>query len=113
MMTRRSFLATPVVAGMRATASELRPATLDLREPMPRAAECLINRMDPSMAYQPWFAVDVVNGRPTKLRHDVWDFGDTSGRFVEAFILARQMIQPDPAMIIAEKRIRQFFNSLF
>jgi hypothetical protein len=112
-MTRRSFLATPVVAGMRATASELRPATLDLREPMRNAVECLINRMDPSMKYQPWFAVDVVNGHPTKLRHDVWDFGDTGGRFVEALILARQMIQPNPAMIIAEKRIRRFFNSLF
>jgi hypothetical protein len=113
MMTRRTFLATPVVAGMHAKASELRPATLDLREPMRNAVECLMNRMDPSMGYQPWFAVDVVNGYPTKLRHDIWDFGDTSGRFLEALILARQMIQPDPAMIIAEKRIRRFFNSLF
>jgi hypothetical protein len=69
--------------------------------------------MDPSMKYQPWFAVEVVNGRPTKLRHDVWDFGDTSGRFVEALILARQMIQPDAAMTTAEDRIRRFFNSLF
>jgi hypothetical protein len=112
-LTRRSFLATPVVAGVRATASELRPATLDLREPMHKAVECMMNRMDPSMGYQPWFAVDVVNGYPTKLRHDIWDFGDTSGRFVEAFILARQMVQPDPAMITAEKRINRFFNSLF
>ncbi len=72
-----------------------------------------MNRMDPSMGYQPWFAVDVVNGYPTKLRHDVWDFGDTGGRFLEALVLARQMIQPDPAMIIAEKRIKRFFNSLF
>jgi hypothetical protein len=112
-MTRRSFLAIPVAASMRATASEVRPATLDVREPMGNAVECLINRMDTSMKYQPWFAVDVVNGRPTKLRHDVWDFGDTSGRFVEALILARQMIQPDPAMILAEKRINRFFNSLF
>jgi hypothetical protein len=112
-MTRRSFLAIPVAASMRASASELRPATLDVREPMRNAVECLINRMDPSMKYQPWFAVDVVNGRPTKLRHDVWDFGDTSGRFVEALILARQMIQPDPAMILADKRINRFFNSLF
>jgi hypothetical protein len=112
-MTRRSFLATPVVARLRGTPSELRPATLDLREPLHSAVECVINRMDPSMHYQPWFTVDVVNGRPTKLRHDVWDFGDTSGRFLEALILARQMIPPDPAMTTAEDRIRRFLNSLF
>lgn len=110
-MTRRSFLASPVVARMPGTTPEWRPATLDLREPLRRAVECIINRMDPSMQYQPWFAV--VNGRPTKLRHDVWDFGDTSGRFLEALILARQMILPDPAMTTAEDRIRRFFNSLF
>src|SRR6185437_3611065 len=38
---------------------------------------------------------------------------DTSGRFVEALILARQMIPADPAMTTAENRIRKFFNSLF
>jgi hypothetical protein len=112
-MTRRTFLSTPVIAGMHVTASEMRPATLDVREPMSRAVECLINRMDASKGYQPWFGVDVVNGRPTRLRHDIWDFGDTAGRFVEGLILARQMIQPDPAMIIAEQRIRRFFHSLF
>jgi hypothetical protein len=112
-MTRRSFLASPVVARMAGTTPEWRPATLDLREPLRRTVECIINRMDPSMEYRPWFAVDVVNGRPTKLRHDVWDFGDTSSRFLEALILARQMILPDPAMTTAEDRIRRFFNSLF
>jgi hypothetical protein len=112
-MTRRSFLATPVHARLSGTRSDLRPATFDLREPLRRAVECVINRMDPAMHYQPWFAVDVVNGRPTKLRHDVWDFGDTSGRFLEALILARQMIPPDPAMNTAKERIRIFFYSLF
>jgi hypothetical protein len=112
-MTRRSFLATPAIAGLHLTASEVRPATLDLREHMANAVECLISRMDPSRDYQPWFGVDVVNGRPTNLRHDIWDFGDTAGRFVEALILARQMIQPDGAMAAAETRIRRFFDSLF
>lgn len=112
-MTRRSFLATPSIACMHVMAAELRPATLDLREPMHRAVDCVINRMDPSMQYQPWFAVEVVNGHPTKLRHDVWDFGDTSGRFLEALILPRQMIQPHPAMTSAENRIRKFLNSRF
>jgi hypothetical protein len=112
-MTRRSFLATPVITRLAETRSDLRPATLDLRKPLRPAVECVINRMDPAMHYQPWFAIDVVNGRPARLRHDVWDFGDTSGRFLEALILARQMIPPDPAMSTAEDRIRTFFNSLF
>ncbi|MFL6352285.1 MAG: hypothetical protein ACJ74Z_10605 [Bryobacteraceae bacterium] len=112
-MTRRSFLASPAIAGLHVTASEARPATLDLREPMARGVECLINRMDPSRDYQPWFGVDLVNGRPTNLRHDIWDFGDTAARFVEALILARQMIRLDPAMTAAETRIRRFFDSLF
>jgi hypothetical protein len=34
MMTCRCFLPTPAIATMRVTASELRPATVDLREPM-------------------------------------------------------------------------------
>jgi hypothetical protein len=113
MMTRRSFLATPAICWIPATAAELRPATIDLREPLHSAVECIINRLDPAKDYQPWFAVDVVNGRPTRLRHDVWDFGDTSGRFLEGLILARQMIPPDSAMTTAEDRIRKFFNSLF
>ena len=112
-MTRRTLLAAPLITRLLGTATQLRPATLDFREPLRRAVQCVINRMDPSMRYQPWFAVDVVNGRPTKLRHDVWDFGDTSGRFLEALILARQMIPSDPAMITAEDRIRRFLNSLF
>jgi hypothetical protein len=112
-MTRRTFLAAPIITRLQGRATELRPATLDFREPLRRAVQCVINRMDPSMQYQPWFAVDVVNGRPTKLRHDVWDFGDTSGRFLEALILARQMIPPDPAMTTVEDRIRRFLNSLF
>lgn len=112
-MTRRTLLMVPTVLGMLAAEDELRPATLDLRKPLRRAVECVINRMDPALNYQPWFAIDVRNGRPTKLRHDVWDFGDTSGRFLEALLLARQMVQSDQAMLAAEERIRRFLNSLF
>jgi hypothetical protein len=112
-LTRRTFLAGSVIAGIRGAVFDVRPATLDLRDPLRKAIECVVNRMDPAMNFQPWFAIDVVNGRPTRLRHDIWDFGDTSGRFLEALILARQMVEPDRDAIIAEERIRRFFNSLF
>jgi hypothetical protein len=90
----------------------LRPATLDLSEPMRLAADCILNRMDPSQSYRPWFAVEVVNHRPTRLRHDVWDFGDTSGRFLEGLILARQMIPATPEMTAGEQRMRRFVLAL-
>jgi hypothetical protein len=68
--------------------------------------------MDPDARYRPWFAVDVKNWTPTKLRHDVWDIGDMSGRFLEALVLARNMIEPTANMLQAERRIRQFLDTL-
>ncbi len=91
----------------------MRPATLDLREPMQLATGCLLHRMDHSQNYRPWFAVEVRDHRPTRLRHDVWDFGDTGGRSLEAFILARQMIPPTPDMLAGERHRRDFVMSLF
>ena len=117
-MNRRAFLATLPSAAVAAralggTSTPLRPATLDLREPMRLAVECVMNRMDPSQNYRPWFAVEVVNHHPVRLRHDVWDFGDTSARFLEALILARQMVPATPEMMRGEQRIRRFLLSLF
>ena len=68
--------------------------------------------MDPTRNYQPWFAVDVENRRPVALRHDIWDYGDTSGRFLEGFITARHMIAPSEEMLVNERRIRTFLNAL-
>lgn len=90
-----------------------RPATLDLRALLRLAVNCMIHRMDPSRKYQPWFAVDVKNRRPAALRHEVWDYGDTSGRFLEGFITARNMIEPTEEMRTNERRIRAFLYSLF
>ncbi|MFB3923367.1 MAG: hypothetical protein ACE145_16715 [Terriglobia bacterium] len=116
-MKRRNFLSGLLAVGARPVlgreSTARIPATLDLREPMRRAVACVLNRMDPAQNYRPWFAVDVVDGVPTKLRHDVWDFGDTSGRFLEALILARQMVPPGGDALLAERRIRRFVDSLF
>ena len=114
-MNRRTFLAalSCSVAPLWGRApGVLRPATLDLSDPMWLAVDCILNRMDPSQNYRPWFAVEVVNRHPTRLRHDVWDFGDTGGRFLEALILARQMIPATPEMVTGEQRMRQFVLSL-
>src|ERR1039457_7108286 len=45
------------------------------------------------------------------LRHDVWDFGDMSGRFLEGLILARNMFDPTKSMLQDEGRIRGFLGS--
>jgi len=115
-MNRRGFLTlvpcAPLARAFGRASAALRPATLDLRDPMRRAVECLLNRMDPSQNYRPWFAVEVVNHQPTRLRHDVWDFGDTSGRFLEALILARQMVPATRGTFVGERRIRRFLGSL-
>jgi hypothetical protein len=116
-MTRRDFLAMGAVAlaprTLQASAVSMRPATLDLREPLRRSVQCIMHRMDPSEHFRPWFAVDVEDWTPVRLRHDVWDFGDTGGRFLEALILARQMVAPTSQMLLYEERSRRFVNSLF
>lgn len=68
--------------------------------------------MDPTEGYRPWFAVDVKNSVPTRLRHDVWDFGDMSGRFLEGLVLARNMMEASAGMLEAEQRIRSYLDSL-
>jgi len=114
-ITRRSLLRSvaSLPAAVAGAAPALRPDTLDLRGPLRGAVACLIHRMDPSQNYRPWFAVAVEHGKPVRLRHDNWDFGDTSGRFLEALILARQMIPASSEMQFGEERIRRFLLSLF
>jgi hypothetical protein len=116
-MKRRDFVvslaAQPISRALGQGSRPLRPATLDIRDPVKLAAECIINRMDPDQEYRPWFAVDVVDSKPVALRHEIWDFGDTSARFLEGLILARQMFPATTDMIQAESRMRRYFLSLF
>jgi hypothetical protein len=115
-MRRREFLATLggglLGSALPGTARLSAPATLDLRIPLRLAAGCIINRMDPNALYRPWFAVDVKDWTPTNLRHDVWDFGDMSGRFLEALVLAENMVEPTSNMLLAKTRIRKYLVSL-
>lgn len=115
LLTRRGLIAgaLPMLTSAAPQATATRPATLDLRQPIGEAAECIIHRMDPSQKYRPWFAIIVADGRPTHLEHAVWDLGDTSGRFFEALITARQMIHASPQMRSAEQHIRDYLFALF
>ena len=109
-MTRRSFLAAAACSAGRAGAA---PPAIDLRVPLARAVSCMTNRMDPAQNYRPWFAIDVKNHRPVRLRHDRWDCGDTGGRFVEAYVLARRIAGADATTREAERHARGYFASLF
>jgi len=115
VMKRRTFLAALsggfATAVLGKTTGAARPLTLDLRAPLRQAVSCIQNRMDPAAGYRPWFAVDVKDWIPTKLRHDVWDIGDMSGRFLEALVLARNMTAPTTDTLLAEQRIREFLNA--
>jgi hypothetical protein len=114
-MLRRDFLsmlcAGAAVGALPRAAKSSQPDTLDLRVPVRLAVSCISNRMDPSMGYRPWFLVEVKDSKPIRLRHDVWDFGDMSGRFLEGLILARNMFDPTKSMLQDEGRIRGFLSS--
>jgi hypothetical protein len=115
-MLRREFLSI-FCAGAAASALPLHsksspPDTLDLRTPVRLAVSCISNRMDPHMAYRPWFLVEVKDSKPVRLHHNVWDFGDMSGRFLEGLILARNIFEPTTRMLQDEERIRGFLGSL-
>jgi hypothetical protein len=115
-MLRRDFLSTlwgGAIAGALPRAKTLsQPPTLDIRKPVRLATTCISNRMDPSADYRPWFLVEVKDSKPIRLHHDIWDFGDMSGRFLEGLILARNMFDPISSMLHDEGRIRKFLISL-
>ena len=115
-MQRREFLSTfaagAAVSALPRVTSHARVDTLDLRTPVRLATSCIANRMDPAADYRPWFLVEVRDSKPIRLRHDVWDFGDMSGRFLEGLILARNMFEPSAEMLVNETRIRTFLLSL-
>lgn len=115
-MKRRTFLGIFASATLASSAPSKsiaqRPATLDLRDPLQLARTCILSRMDPSENYRPWFAVDVQHWIPTRLRHSEWDFGDTTGRFLEGLIEVRQVVAATRDALRGEQRIREYLYSL-
>jgi hypothetical protein len=88
------------------------PATLDFREPMSLAAHAVAQRLDPNQRDRPWFELRGQGGIPVAAEYDKWDFADMTGRYLEGFILARQMGVSDPALSDAEGRLQRDLLSL-
>ncbi|MFB3789292.1 MAG: hypothetical protein ACE15F_23280 [bacterium] len=93
--------------------SEPVPLTLDLREPMALGARAIAARLDPDAGYRPWFMLRGRNGIPAEPRHDTWDIGDMTGRYLESLIQARRMGIRSPELSQAEWRLQtNLFQSL-
>jgi hypothetical protein len=66
------------------------PQTASLQEACSLAFENIVARLDRERDYQPYFRVEL--GPPARAVHDSWDYCDMAGRYVEAFVLIRQLI---------------------
>jgi hypothetical protein len=72
----------------------------------------LNNCVDKKRGCLPYFAVMFKND-PAEVRHDWPDFGDLTGRYVEAFVLARQMLkikEPFETELALRKLLLSYFN---
>jgi len=70
------------------------PDTLDLASHARLALNHLTRNVDEKRSYLPYFRT-VLLSDPPEARHENWDYGDLSGRYVDAIILARQMTGDD------------------
>lgn len=77
---------------MSANAKEKVPVTIDLQHHATLGLNHLTKNVDPRRDYGPYFNTFLLTD-PPEARHANWDFGDITGRFVDALILARQMME--------------------
>jgi hypothetical protein len=67
----------------------LRPSTYFLQDAIRRGLAAIVARLDREAAWRPFFFLHL---RPQpRLEHQIWDLGDMCGRYVDAFILGRQV----------------------
>lgn len=69
--------------------ADQRPATYFLQEAVDRGFAALEARLDRAQDYRPFFWLGL--SPEPGLAHQKWDFGDMCGRYVDAFILGRQV----------------------
>jgi len=67
----------------------LRPSTYFIQETVNRGLEAISARLDPEMDKRPFFWLNL--SPEPKLEHSIWDFGDMCARYVDAYILGRQV----------------------
>jgi hypothetical protein len=101
-----------IVARSLRSGEDLRPATLDLREPVALAARAMAARLDPEQAYRPWFMIRGKGGIPVRPEHQMWDLGDMTGRYLEGLIIARRMGVSSADLSLAEGRLGRYLLSL-
>src|SRR6516165_4445386 len=66
-----------------------RPATYFLQDAVDLGLSAIAGRLDPEDNFRPHFGLRL--GSEPKLEHDIWDLGDMISRYVDAFILGRQI----------------------
>ena len=67
----------------------MRPNTYFLQKAIDRGIETIIARLDSEQDYRPHFMLQILP--EPYLGHDIWDNGDMSARYVDAFMLGRQV----------------------
>lgn len=85
-----------------------RPDTYFLQEAVDRGIETIIARLDSGQDYRPQFLLHILP--EPYLGHDIWDNGDMSARYADAFILGRQVTGNDKYKdeeLSLEKRLYQ------
>ncbi|MCL2815475.1 MAG: glycoside hydrolase family 127 protein [Oscillospiraceae bacterium] len=70
-----------------------RPDTYFLQEAIDMGIETIIARLDKEQDYRPQFLLKILP--EPYLGHDIWDNGDMSARYADAFILGRQVTGND------------------
>src|SRR4051812_23051714 len=82
------------------------PQTYALETAANLARGSILARLDPALAYQPFFRLELGGETPRAL-HASWDYCDMAGRFVDALILTAPMVGADgPGE--AEQGLREF-----
>lgn len=86
-------------------ADTLRPTTYFLEDAAALARGSILARLDPRLAYQPFFRLDL-GGEVPEARHASWDYCDMAGRFVDALIQTVPMVGAEVSE--AEEGLRAF-----
>jgi hypothetical protein len=90
-----------------------RRVSVDLVAPAARAADNICRRLDAGQSYRPWFWVEGRDGVPVAVEHRSWDFGDMTGRYLEALVRVRRMAGPRARWSRAEERLRVYLAALY
>jgi hypothetical protein len=91
------------------TTGNLVPDTYFLEDAALLARDSILARLDPALAYQPYFRLDL-GGEVPEAKHASWDYCDMAGRFVDALILTAPMVGAGPPCE-AEEGLRAFLLS--